>query len=106
MNNIIVRVKTILWIVDDAYDNYLSEVVPILLRKAEKYCGQEWRDDDDAPEDVPGPVVMFIARAAEVLLQNEGVKSESLGDYSITLAQGHINTLKTQYLTDYRQMEF
>jgi len=103
MNDIIDRVKAILWIVDATYEGYLNEVVPNLLEQAEKYCNREWRNDDGEPEDVPGPVVMFIARAAEAMIAQEGMTSESLGDYSISLSSGRIEDLKREFLRDYQK---
>ncbi len=85
MTDIVDRVKIILWIQSTAYDLYLNEVVPSLLEYAEGICQRTWRDDDNNPEGVPGPVVMFIARVAELHIANAGVTSESLGDFSINV---------------------
>lgn len=85
MNDLITRIKKLLWIVTEDYDTYLSEAVPIFLELAEDTCRTIWTDKDGEPKDVPGPVVLFIARAAEYNISQAGVSSESLGDYSISI---------------------
>lgn len=106
MNTVITRVKAVLWITDTTYDAYLNEVVPNLFEQAEQYCNREWRDDDGDPEDVPGGVIMFIARAAEAMIAQEGMVSESLGDYSISLSSGRMADLKGEFLRDYARVKF
>ena len=85
MTTIVARVKAILWIQTADYDDYLNEVTPNLLEYAEGICLRTWRDDDGEPEDVPGPVVMFIARAAEFYLAHAGITSEQLEGFQINM---------------------
>jgi len=105
MNDIITKVKTISWIIDTEFDDYLNTVVPMLLEYAEKYCNQEWRDDNGNPEDVPGPVIMFVAKATEYSIAQAGVKSETLGDYSISIADD-IPASALAHLKQYRKVKF
>jgi len=105
MNDIIAKVKTILWIVDTEFDDYLNTVVPMMLEYAEKYCNQEWRDDNGNPEDVPGPVIMFITKAAEYSILQAGVQSEKLGDYSISVTDDIPDSVLA-HLKPYRKVKF
>jgi len=82
VDDLIKRVKTILWIVDADYDLYLAEVVPALLEFAKGHCGQSWEVDD-----VPADVVMFIARATEFHLKTAGMSQEQMGDWSASYTQ-------------------
>ena len=109
--SIIIKIKKyLLFITDATYDSYLDVKVPAALEFAEKYCNQYFstkNPDYDAlvtgSEEfilaIPNPVYDYIAQDIESKL--EGVKSESLGDHSITYNQ----TADTvELLTQYRKM--
>jgi len=106
--SIIIKIKKyLLFISDGTYDDYLDVKVPASLEFAEKYCNQYFSTKNpDYDVEVPGseefilaipnPVYEYIAKDIELKL--DGVKSESLGDHSITYNQtaDHANIL-TQY---------
>jgi len=109
--SIIIKVKKyLLFITDTTYDDYLDVKVPASLEFAEKYCNQYFSTKNpDYDVEVPGseefilaiprPVYEYIAKDIELKL--DGVKSESLGDHSITYNQ---SAEPIKLLTQYRKM--
>jgi len=107
---IITKVKKyLLFITDTTYDDYLDVKVPAALEFAEKYCNQFFStknlDYDVAVSGseefimaIPNPVYEYIAKDVE--LNINGVKSESLGDHSITYNQ---SAEPIKLLTQYRK---
>lgn len=62
--------------------DYLEAVVPELLEVAQDKTGRKYEAD------IPGGVVMFIAKAAEYGKKVEaGVTGERLGDYQYSVSQ-------------------
>ena len=108
---IIIKVKKyLMFISDTTYDDFLDVKVPAALGFAEKYCNQYFSaKNPDYDVEVPGseefilaipnPVYDYIAQDIESKL--ESVKSESLGDHSITYAQ---SAEPIKLLTQYRKM--
>ena len=108
---IITKVKRYLFfITDTTYDSYLDVKVPAVLEFTEKYCNQFFstkNPDYDASVsgseefilNIPNPIYEYIAKDVE--LNINGVKSESLGDHSITYSQS-VEPIKL--LTQYRKM--
>ena len=109
--SIIIKVKKyLLFVTDTTYDSFLDDKVPASLEFAEKYCNQYFstkNPDYDAlvsgSEEfimaIPNPVYEYIAKDIELKL--DGVKSESLGDHSITYNQ---TAEPIKLLTQYRKM--
>jgi len=109
--SIIIKVKKyLLFITDTTYDDYLDVKVPAALEFAETYCKQyfsiknpdydvEVPGSEEFILDIPNPVYEYIAKDVESKL--DGVKSESLGDHSITYAQ---SAEPIKLLTQYRKM--
>ena len=109
--SIITKVKKyLLFITDTTYYSYLEVKVPAALEFAEKYCNQFFStknpDYDVAVSgseefilNIPNPIYEYIAKDVE--LNINGVKSESLGDHSITYNQ---SAEPIKLLTQYRKM--
>ena len=109
-SSIIIKVKKyLLFITDTAYDDYLDVKVPAVLEFTEKYCNRFFStknpDYDVAVSGseefimaIPNPVYEYIAKDVE--LNINGVKSESLGDHSITYNQ---SAEPIKLLTQYRK---
>ena len=107
---IITKVKKyLLFITDTTYDDYLDVKVPASLEFTEKYCNQFFStnnpDYDVAVSgskefilNIPNPIYEYIAKDVE--LNINGVKSESLGDHSITYNQ---SAKPIKLLTQYRK---
>jgi len=108
--SIITQVKKyLLFITDTAYDDYLDVKAPAALEFTEKYCNQFFstkNPDYDASVSgseefimaIPNPIYEYIAKDVE--LNINGVKSESLGDHSITYNQ---SAEPIKLLTQYRK---
>ena len=101
--------KYLLFITDTTYDSYLEVKVPAVLEFTEKYCNQFFStknpDYDVAVSgseefilNIPNPIYEYIAKDVE--LNINGVKSESLGDHSITYSQ---SAEPIKLLTQYRK---
>jgi len=107
---IIIKVKKyLMFISDTTYDDFLDVKVPAALGFAEKYCNQYFSaKNPDYDVEVPGseefilaipnPVYEYIAKDIESNIN--GVKSESLGDHSITYNQ---TADHAKILTQYRK---
>ena len=110
MSELVDRVKAILWIQDHQYDDYLNEVVPSLKEFAKEHCNNKFlvedpENPDEYIEELPGPVVMFIARAVEYNINQAGLKSESLGDWSASYSQ-ELPQSVIDLLKPYRKVRF
>jgi len=91
---IIIKVKKYPpFITDTAYYSYFEVKVPAALEFAEKYCNRFFSTKNPNYDvavsgseefilNIPNPVYEYIAKDIE--LNINGVKSESLGDHSIT----------------------
>jgi len=110
------KVKKILWITDAQYDDYLNTIIPMLKEFAIKYCNNSFLvenpdyDEDDPEseeyiEEIPEPVILFIAKAAEYNISQSGINSESLGDYSVSF-ETDLPPSITKLLTPYRKVSF
>jgi len=108
---IITKVKKyLLFVADTTYDDYLDVKVPACLEFAEKYCNQffstkntdydvEVQGSEEFILTIPNPVYEYIAKDIELSIN--GVKSESLGDHSITYNQ---SAEPAKLLTQYRKV--
>ena len=107
---IITKVKKhLLFITDNSYDSYLDVKVPAALEFTEKYCNQFFSTKNPNYDtavsgseefilSIPNPIYEYIAKDIE--LNINGVKSESLGDHSVTYSQS-VEPIKL--LTQYRK---
>ena len=108
--SIITKVKKyLLFITDTTYDDYLDVKVPASLEFTEKYCNQFFSTKNPNYDvavsgseefilNIPNPIYEYIAKDVE--LNINGVKSESLGDHSITYNQ---SAEPIKLLTQYRK---
>jgi len=108
--SIIIKVKKyLLFVTDLTYYSYFEVKVPAALEFAEKYCNQFFSTKNpnydvavSGSEEfimaIPNPVYEYIAKDVE--LNINGVKSESLGDHSITYNQ---SAEPIKLLTQYRK---
>jgi hypothetical protein len=100
-------IKKLLFISTNEFDEYLGVIVPILLDHAKDYCNNTFKKYDEVLEeyvdDIPKPVTLFIAKMAEQNLTQSGLKSESLGDYSVSFDTDNPHL---KLLLPYRKVKF
>jgi hypothetical protein len=103
--NLIDEVKTILRIQDGGHDMYFSVMVPILEEYVVGHCNNRFTADEHGEIVFPGPVKLFIAKAAEYNMQKSGLKGRTMGTVSYTYDLDFPPTLH-QYLRPYKRMKF
>ena len=103
------KVKKILWIQDAQYDDYLNTIIPMLKDFAKEYCNNPFlvydEDTEEYVEEIPEPVILFLAKATEYNIFQSGVKSESVGDYSVSFETDYPESI-TKLLRPYRKVKF
>ena len=57
-------------------------------------------------ETLPGGVLLFLENAVGVFKTDTGIKSESLGDYSVSFKDDVLLELANQYLKPYKKVKF
>lgn len=94
----VTELKLLLNITDTTKDNYLTAMLPNLIDWAQDYCNRTF-------DVVPGGVRIALAKMAQYHLQQAGVQSESLGDYSVTLTTDYPESV-LKLLKPYRRVKF
>lgn len=74
-------VKTLLGITTDKHDGYLAEMIPILTDYAKEYCNNSFSNSLNE-EQLPGSVMLFVAKAAQFNMNPAGITSRSMGGAS------------------------
>ncbi|CDQ22574.1 phage head-tail connector protein [Halobacillus karajensis] len=91
------KVKLRLGITDTKHDEFLQEVAPDQLDYAKAYTNNPFTNDEGV-EVIPGPVILFVAKACEFNMGQTGLRSRSMGEvsysYEIDLPKGIIKLLK------------
>ena len=82
---------------DEQLKEYLKEWV-------KDYCNDDFLDDD-GNEDLPGGVEIFLEKGKEYIKQQSGKTSESLGDYSVSVAEDIPESL-LKLLRPYRKVKW
>lgn len=77
------KVKIRLNITDSKYDAFLSEVAPDHLDYAKVYTNNTFTDKEGT-EVIPGPVLLFVAKACEYNMGQAGLVSRKMGEVSYT----------------------
>ena len=103
--NLIDEVKAIARIQGEDHDMFLSVMVPILEQHVIDHCNNRFTKDSYGDNVLPGPVKLFIAKAAEFNMQKAGLKGRSMGTVSYSYDLEFPGTLY-QYLRPYRRMKF
>ncbi|MEH7716166.1 phage head-tail connector protein [Bacillus velezensis] len=94
----IVQVKRMTEIKTDRHDEYLSEIVPILIESASDFCSNTFD-----PEALPAGVKLFVAKAAEYNMNPSGLSGRSMGDVSYSYNTEFPRYI-TKHLTPYRRL--
>ena len=92
------QIKQILGITTDKHDAYLDTVIPLFLEFAEDYCNNTF-------EVIPGPVKIFVAKAAQHNMQVAGLKSRTMGEVSYSYDTEFPSSI-LKYLSRYRKVRF
>ncbi len=71
----------------DRHDEYLSEIVPILIESASDFCSNTFD-----PEALPAGVKLFVAKAAEYNMNPSGLSGRSMGMCPIRTIQNFLGT--------------
>lgn len=69
------------------------------------YCNNQFLDED-GNEDIPAGVDLFLDRAVKHMEKDAGLKSESLGDHSISFDPADLPDHLVDKLTPYRKVGF
>lgn len=85
-------------------DTFLDAIIPLIIEWVQDYCNQTFEDADEFLQ-LPGGVKIFIARACQFNAAQAGVKSESLGDYSVSYSTEYPESL-TKLLRPYRKVSW
>ncbi len=91
------ELKKIMRITDTSEDDYLIAMLPAVIEWVKGYC------NNDFSAGLPDVVKVAIAKYIQFTLNEPGMKSESLGDYSYTRESGVPKAI-TDMLTPYRSI--
>ena len=92
------QIKLMMGITTDKHDAYLDTVIPLFLEFAEDYCNNTF-------EPVPGPVKLFVAKAAQHNMKDTGLKARTMGEVSYTYDTAFPEDIM-RYLSRYRKVRF
>lgn len=84
------------------YDTYLNTIIPMLEEFAKTYCKQSFTDDTGA-EAFPGPVKIFVAKAAQYNMNPAGVNSRGAPGTSVSYEMDFPASIM-RYLKAYRKV--
>jgi hypothetical protein len=73
-------VKKLLGISSDKHDDFIAEMIPILIEFVKDYCNNKFVEDNK--EVLPGGVKLFVARAIQFNMNPAGVTGRSMGGAS------------------------
>lgn len=96
------RVKRLLNIKNDKHDEYLTEMVPLLVEFAKDECHNPFIDKD-GNESIPSGVMIFVAKAAQFYMTNSGLTGRSMDTVSYSFATELPQTI-LKSLNPYRKM--
>lgn len=103
--NLIDEVKGILRIQGEDHDMFFSIMVPILEEHVIEHCNNRFTKDSYGETVLPGPVKLFIAKAAEYNMQKTGLKERSMGSVSYSYDLQFPDSLY-KYLRPYKRIKF
>ena len=95
------QVKRILGIKNNKHDDYIEEMVPILIEYAREYCNNPLITE----ETLPGPVRLFVAKAIQFNMNPAGLSSRSMGGASYSYDTDFPESILRQ-LRSYRRVRF
>ncbi|QFR56230.1 head-tail adaptor [Bacillus phage 000TH010] len=96
------QVKRLNGITNDKYDEYLTEIVPLLVEFAKDECHNPFIDKD-GNEKLPAGVKIFVAKAAEFYMAKTGLTGRSMDTVSYNFATELPGTI-LRNLNSYRKM--
>lgn len=84
----------------DKHDAFYGALAPILFETAQEYCNQEW-----LPEQMPGGVKLFIAKAIQFNKTPTGLSARSIGTVSYSYDTEFPKAIWT-YLRPFKRVKF
>ena len=103
--NLMDEVRNIIRIQGTDHDAFLDVMVPILGEHVIEHCNNQFTKDERGDTVFPGPVKLFIAKAAEYNMQKTGLKERSMGSVSYSYDLQFPDSLY-KYLRPYKRMKF
>lgn len=97
------QVKKILGLNTPKHDDYIYEMIPILLDYAKDYCNNTFTRN--GIEDIPRPVILFVAKAIQFNMNPAGVSGRSMGGASYSYETDYPESI-TKLLRPYRKVRF
>ena len=98
------EVKTILRISDTSKDDYINAVIPMIEGYIKDYCNNVFLDENET-ENYPEGLKLIAIKMIEYNLNQSGVQSEKLGDYSVTYTTDYPDFIM-RGLRRYRRVSF
>jgi hypothetical protein len=93
-------VKNMLSIKTTTHDDYLIEMIPIVIEYAQDHCNQTF-----ISENLPSGVKLFVAKAIEFNMGDSTLKGRTMGEVSYSYNTDFPSSLK-RYLAPYRRVRF
>lgn len=102
-STLVEKVKLRLGITDTKHDEFLQEVAPDHLDYAKVYTNNTFLED--GVEVIPGPVILFVAKACEFNMGQTGLKARKMGEVSYTY-ETDLPASIVKLLKPYRKVKF
>jgi hypothetical protein len=99
-----IEVKTLLQIQTTNHDGYLDAIIPLIIEWVQGYCHQSFENDQEELK-LPGGAKIFVAQACEFNMNQAGMQSESLGDYSVSYTTDYPESMM-KLLRPYRKVSW
>ena len=99
----VVRVKILLGLNSNKHDDYIEEMIPILVDYAKEYCNNSFTRDGE--ECLPNPLALFVAKAIQFNMNPTGVSGRSMGGASYSYETDFPDSI-LRMLRPYRKVRF
>lgn len=96
------QVKKLLGITTPKHDDYIYEMIPILIEYAAQYCNNPTINQQ---VELPGPVKLFMAKAIQFNMNPAGLSSRSMGGASYSYETDFPESV-LRLLRPYRRVRF
>lgn len=97
------KVKVRLQLTTTKHDNFLLEVAPDWLEWVKAETNNSFLVD--GIEDIPGPIIQFVAKASEFSMAKAGIKSRTMGSVSYSFDSDLPESIKKLY-RPYKKVKF
>lgn len=99
----VAQVKRLLGLTTSKHDDYITEMIPILLDYVKNYCNNTFMKN--GVEELPGPVKLFIAKAIQFNMNPAGVSSRSMGGAAYSYETDYPESIM-KLLRPYKKVRF